>query len=196
MEFTSTQLGFMDTAYLLLYGFGNMLNGSLGDSYPLKLVVSLGLILTAAVLLTTAVLGYMQANYIGVFIFLWACNGLFQSAVWPGTVALIGNWFPRLSRGKVMGVWSSNSSVGDVLGAELGGLMIHMHFAWESIVVTTSAILIVVGLIFAAVVTDRPAVHMVEQDSACDKEFSLLVKHRSSLVKKGIRFQEAWKIPR
>ena len=196
LGFTSTQLGWMDTAYLLFYGFGNMLNGNLGDSYPLKKVVSFGLYLTALVLATTAALGVFHVNVIAFFVVLWACNGLFQSAVWPGTVALMGNWFPRLTRGRVMGIWSSNSSVGDVIGAELGGLMLHMGFSWHAIVLTCASIIAIVSTFFAIFVEDKPALTLVEEDSSCDKEFSLLIKHRSSFAKKGIRFSEALRIPR
>ena len=196
LDFSSTQLGIMDTAYLLCYGFGNMLNGNLGDSYPLKKVVSLGLLFTAGVLIATATLGYFHINFVWLFALLWAGNGLFQSSVWPGTVALIGNWFPRLSRGRVMGVWSSNSSVGDVIGAELAGVMLATGWRWEFIVLTTAAIIVAVSCTFAAVVEDKPALDLVEADATCDKEFSLLIKHKSSMAKRGIRFAEAWKIPR
>ena len=95
-----------------------------------------------------------------------------------------------------MGVWSSNSSVGDVIGAELAGFMIYMHCSWESIVYTTAAIILVVSCAFAALAEDKPALELVEEDASCDREFSLLVKHRSSLKKRGIRFSEAWRIPR
>jgi sugar phosphate permease len=95
-----------------------------------------------------------------------------------------------------MGIWSSNSSVGDVIGAELGGLMLHMGFSWQAIVLTCASIIAIVSTFFAIFVEDKPALTLVEEDSSCDKEFSLLIKHRSSFAKKGIRFTEALRIPR
>lgn len=195
MEFNTTQMGLMDTAYMLSYAFGNMLSGNLGDTYPLKQVVSLGLGLTSLVLITVAGLGYYKVKVISLFVCLWAANGLFQSVVRPCAVALMGNWFPRLSRGRIMGIWSSSTSVGDVIGAELGGLMIYMGYSWEAILLLCAIIVALVSLIFAFLAEDKPPLDLLAADACCDKEFFLVVKHRSGHPKQGINFFEAWKIP-
>ena len=195
MEFTSTQMGLMDTAYMLSYAFGNMLSGNLGDTYPLKLVVSLGLGLTSLVLVVVAGLGFYEVKVIGLFLCLWIANGLCQSVVRPCAVALMGNWFPRLSRGRIMGIWSSSTSVGDVIGAELGGLMLYLGYSWEAILLLCAVIVATVSIVFALVAEDKPPLDLLAADVCCDKEFFLVMKHRSGQAKHGINFFEAWKIP-
>ena len=39
-----------------------------------------------------------------------------QSTGWPGTVAVMGNWFGKKNRGLVLGVWNAHTSVGNILG--------------------------------------------------------------------------------
>ena len=192
-SFTSTQMGLLDTCYMLSYAFGNMIGGTLGDSYPLKYVVSLGLSLTALVLITISTFDYLQIHLFSLFLFTWGVNGLFQSVVRPCAVALMANWFPRLSRGSVMGIWSANTSVGDVIGAELGGLMLYAGFSWKVILLTCAFIVILVSFVFFIVVEDRPSLDLIAADSCCDKEFSLMVKQRS-FTKHGINFFSAWRI--
>jgi len=43
-------------------------------------------------------------------------NGFSQSAGYPGLVAIMGNWFGKDSRGILLGLWSINSNLGNILG--------------------------------------------------------------------------------
>lgn len=43
-------------------------------------------------------------------------NGFSQSAGYPGLVAVMGNWFGKDSRGILLGLWSINSNLGNILG--------------------------------------------------------------------------------
>jgi len=58
------------------------------------------------------------------YLIIWALNGLVQSSGWPCVVAIIGNWFGKTGRGFIFGLWSSCSSVGNILGSLWAGALI------------------------------------------------------------------------
>jgi OPA family sugar phosphate sensor protein UhpC-like MFS transporter len=51
-------------------------------------------------------------------------NGLAQSTGWGNTVGVMGNWFRKEERGRVMGLWATCFQVGGVLGSGLAAFML------------------------------------------------------------------------
>ena len=43
-------------------------------------------------------------------------NGAFQSTVWPGLLKVMGNWFKDDKNALLMGLWASNSKIGNIIG--------------------------------------------------------------------------------
>jgi OPA family glycerol-3-phosphate transporter-like MFS transporter 3 len=136
-----------------------------------------------------------------IYAVLFGLNGAFQSTVWPGTVAVIANWFPKTSRGSVMGIWSTNASVGDIFGQQTAAVMMGSNnFQWEYVILITVMYILVSGGLFLFI-EDKPAPDMLptkqarevtgpsqeiqNSDSTTDQEGS----------KKGISFWKAWKLP-
>lgn len=132
-----------------------------------------------------------------VYFVLFALNGCFQSPVWPGTVAVVGNWFAKNTRGSVMGIWSTNNSVGNILGQQTAALIEQTtHLSWEYVILTTLAYVIVAALLFQ-LVKDKPSASLVttEQLGAESTSLNQGILHETEGMKKGISFQDAWKLP-
>ena len=53
------------------------------------------------------------------FYIIYGIQGLFQSIGWPTVVAVMGNWFHGDTRGFIMTVWNSHTSVGNMVGKAL-----------------------------------------------------------------------------
>ena len=66
------------------------------------------------------------ANSITTFIVFMFFNGLVQASGWPGTVGGAAQWIRRKERGVVMGFWSTNYLVGNVMVKMLGGFLLGM----------------------------------------------------------------------
>ena len=173
----SVWLGGIDTTFLFCYSLGLYVSGILEDSYSMKLVVCSGMSLASLVFFFMIALGYFGIVSPWIFLISWGLQGLLQSTVWPGTVALIGNWFPKESHGGWMGLWSSNSSIGNIVGAQIASIIIAYNGRWELVMLVTSIFMLASACTTYIFVEDRPQ---------CDSP---------TLRKGSINFWEAWKLP-
>lgn len=70
-------------------------------------------------------------QHVGLYAFFFGISGVFQGAVWVCTVSIMGNWFDVHMRGKIMGFWIINTSLGNILGAQLGSGLIDLQVSWQ-----------------------------------------------------------------
>ena len=195
--FSGTILGSIDTAFLISYAVGNFIGGSLGDQLSLRNVVGYSMLLTGLSYYCVVLLGLFEVYTSSLYIALFTLNGLLQSAVWPGCVAILSNWFSSQNRGRIMGIWASNSSVGDIAGALVASLLqTVMHFSWPVVMFGTASISFVVGLLFLFTIDERPQKELfdiAQQENSLGEPMmdrpSTWKQH-----KKGIPFLEAWLI--
>ena len=50
-------------------------------------------------------------------------GGAFQAFGWPGVVTVMANWFGKGKKGLLFGIWNSHTSVGNILGGILAGII-------------------------------------------------------------------------
>lgn len=99
------------------YAGGLFVSGWLGDRVDRRFALFLSLWLTAVTLVAFAMLGALGVRLSLPYIAVWTLSGLVQSAGWPLSVAIMSDWFPQHQRGRVLGLWSANSPIGNILGA-------------------------------------------------------------------------------
>nr|KAG5710320.1 hypothetical protein BaRGS_009036 [Batillaria attramentaria] len=163
-------LGALDAAFLFAYAAGLYVSGSIADRHDLRIVLSLGMWLTAVMVFLFGpifewVKYYSQPAYIAVMV----VNGLLQSLAWPSVVAVMGNWFGKGSRGLVFGLWSACQSVGNIIGALLVSLVV--DFGYEYAFLLTSCILFGGGIVvfFGLVPTPREiGLSVTDEEDAVD----------------------------
>ena len=51
--------------------------------------------------------------------------GAFSSSGWPGVVTAVANWFGKSKKGLIFGIWNAHTSVGNILGSVVAGIVIH-----------------------------------------------------------------------
>ena len=124
--YTKTTMGLILTALFGAYAFGQFVNGQLGDKFGGRIMVSLGLILSAVFNLLFGFSSIFTAMVV-----IWALNGYVQSMGWAPTVKTVANWFPRRMRGRIGGILGSSYQIGNALSWLLAGLLAaYLDWRW------------------------------------------------------------------
>lgn len=99
LGYTKAQVGTVLMALKLAYGAGQFINGQLAERCPPRVLLALGLMISAAL---NVLFGLATALFFLTFV--WACNGYVQALGWPSTMRVAANWFPALQRGRAIGI--------------------------------------------------------------------------------------------
>ena len=104
-----------------------------------------------------------------------------SSTGWPGVVAGFGPWLGQSARGTLMGIWSTNAFVGNIIGRSLAGDF--LEYGWGNSFILLALILGILGLLTWLLLVSHPSdlgfadlVHgdkedlIQEEDQKTDKE--------------------------
>ncbi len=120
-----TEVGWVNSSYLLTFAVLLLVTGRLGDRFGPKPVFVAGL-----VVFTLASVACGLAPTIGWLIAARAVQGVGGAMMTPQTMAMITRVFPPRSRGAALGVWGSVAGVATIAGPLLGGLLVETA-GWE-----------------------------------------------------------------
>ena len=140
LGFSSFTLGLIDMLFLFSYATGNVVNGILADKYNTKHVLCIGMLVSSLIyccvrfiqILFMAVCYYKVSALYCLF---FSVTGFFQGSVWVCTVTIMSNWFTLHNRGKVLGFWIINTSVGNVIGSQLGSGLLQLGLKWQLMII-------------------------------------------------------------
>jgi sugar phosphate permease len=110
------------TAYLVGYMAGQFISSFLGRIWGPRVLLLGGLGISIVI---NVIFGF--ANSYATFLAFMLFNGLAQAAGWPGAVGGIAEWLRKKERGTIMGIWSTNYLVGNIVVKLLGGFLL-LHF--------------------------------------------------------------------
>jgi sugar phosphate permease len=133
---TRADMGVIGTALFWAYAVGQFINGQLGDRLGARVLVTIGLTVSA---LMNLLFGFSQA--IGVMIVIWAVNGYAQSMGWAPIVKTLANWFPPRTRGKMSGRLGTSYILGGAISVALAGF-IAARFGWRATFFAPCALLL------------------------------------------------------
>lgn len=103
-------LGNIWAAYLIAYAIGQFLASRMGTKLGPRKNVLIGMALSITVTLAMGIAPTWQ-----LMAGLVAVNGLAQATGWSGNVGTMAHWFHKHERGRVMGFWSTNFTIGSLL---------------------------------------------------------------------------------
>jgi OPA family sugar phosphate sensor protein UhpC-like MFS transporter len=142
-------------AYLIAYAIGQFLASRVGTWLGPRLNLLIGMALSIAV---TVAMGIALSPW--VMAGLVAVNGLAQATGWSGNVGTMANWFHKHERGRVMGAWSTNFTVGSLLSGFALGAVLGDHKAadqpWQWCFYIGAMVLVAVWIQFYFLQRDRP----------------------------------------
>src|SRR6185436_8228239 len=113
------------------YAAGQFLNGRLADRVGARMVVTAGMLISAAASALMAWPAWVGIPVI--LIVLQGINGMAQSTGWPGLLKLTRDWFPTSNRGVTLGWWSTNMVAGGFAGTWIAARAAEGHWtrgAW------------------------------------------------------------------
>ena len=78
-----------------------------------------------------------------------------SSTGWPGVVAGFGPWLGQSARGTLMGIWSTNAFVGNIIGRSLTGDF--LKYGWGNSFILLALILGILGLLTWLLLVSHPS---------------------------------------
>lgn len=119
---SATTLANIWAAYLIAYAIGQFLASQMGTRLGPRRNVLLGMTLSIVVTVAMGVTldAWVMAGLVAV-------NGLAQATGWSGNVGTMAGWFHKHERGRVMGLWSTNFTVGALASGWVMGWVLSMR---------------------------------------------------------------------
>ncbi len=158
-ELGSTKLDFATVifVYSLFYAGGQFANALLSDRFGARLVVGIGMMVSAA---STFVMGF--AGTLMAFTLLAPFNGLGQSAGWSGLIKTMASWFRPRERGIVMGWWGTSFVLGGSFATIFATFWIANEWflasaGWRRLFFFPAVALAAIAVLFLIFVRNRPA---------------------------------------
>ncbi|KAF5742043.1 glycerol-3-phosphate transporter family protein [Tripterygium wilfordii] len=139
------RLGELDLAFLSSYSIGMFFAGHVGDRIDLRLFLVFGMMGSGAFTIIFGLGYWFNVHLLWFFVFVQIVCGLFQSIGWPCVVAVVGNWFGKGKRGLIMGVWTSHTSVGNIIGSVVASSVLEFGWGWSFVM--PGLLVIMVGVL-------------------------------------------------
>lgn len=147
---SNAQVGLIPSIYAMFYAAGQMINGTLGQRYGARRMMTIALVVASVTNLC-----FSFASSLTAMLALWAINGYAQSAGWSLLIQTISNWNTSQRRGTVIGLISTCYQVGNVISWLLAG-MLCQSLGWRASFWVPSLILIPMALVFVVFLRNSP----------------------------------------
>ena len=187
------KLGYLKTFWGFAYAIFMFLSGYIGDRMELRHFLSGSLLLYGV---TVYLFGVAQAWGIHSIWYFYAAmflQGALSSTGWPGVVAAYGNWVGEGTRGTLMGVWTSNAFVGNILGRELAGDF--LGYGWGNSFALLALIIGVSGFVVFLFLVPNPSDVGVASESASINSDKEIAKADTEDHDNAVSFLQALLIP-
>src|SRR5918994_3099569 len=117
-HYSKAQLGTALTGLSIAYGVSKFLMGSVSDRSNAKYFLTLGLLLSCAIMATSGLVKAIYAS-LGILIALQTLNGWVQGMGWPPCGRTLVHWYSTRERGLIVSFWNVAHNIGGALVATL-----------------------------------------------------------------------------
>ena len=125
-DLSDFSIGLLGSAFTLVYALAALPFGLWADRGRRNVVLGAGVLIWSLATLLTG----LTRNFAQLFA-TRAVLGIGEASYFPAGTSLLGDYFPRHLRGRVMSIWSAGSAMGIALGFAGGGL-IAASFGWRA----------------------------------------------------------------
>jgi MFS family permease len=126
LSLSDTQLGWLGSAYVIVYAISAIPLGILADLKSRRAVIAWGVAFWSAF----TALGGLARNFWTLF-FCRSMVGIGESSYTPAAQSLIADYFPVRGRGLALGIFWAGLAVGGVIGIWAGGELEHLY-GWRA----------------------------------------------------------------
>lgn len=180
-HWSKSMAGLVATGFFITYGFGQIVNGYIGDKISPKIMVAVGLIISGCMNLL-----FPFTHGISGAIVLWCINGFVQSMIWSPLIRLLSEWLPPERRLKACVNMNATVPVGTLAVYGMSAGLVYLG-NWKWVFFTSGTILIVVALIWlTGIGTIEKHLDPVEETT-----FDMELKEKS---KAEVKKQSFWKL--
>lgn len=142
-EIGIVDFGLIGTTFFVMYAIGQFVNGTLGDKFGARRIVTLGLIVSSFLNL---LFGFSN-GLVWMMFLLWGINGYFQAMGWAPSVKTVANWMDPNERGKWSSLLGTSYQVGGAVSWILATLIIvTLKLDWRVSFWVAGIILLVSGI--------------------------------------------------
>lgn len=138
---TAAELGFIGSAFSVVYSCGRLFNGILGDRMAPKILIVTGLFLTGAANLLIGIL----PPYL-VILVLWCLNAFGQSMLWSSMLKTMTGVYGKATADRKVPILVSSVSAGNILGILFSSQLVSW-FGIEAAFFVPGAMTVVMGLL-------------------------------------------------
>ena len=117
-DLSDFSVGLLGSAFTLVYALAALPFGLWADRGSRRVVLGAGVLIWSLATLLTG----LTRNF-GQLFATRAVLGIGEASYFPAGTSLLGDFFPRHLRGRVMSIWSAGSAIGIALGFAGGGLV-------------------------------------------------------------------------
>lgn len=139
---TKTVGGTITTAYMLVYGAGQLINGIIASKVKPRYMIGIGL---CGAGLCNLAMGL--ATSVSLLPVVWACNGLFHSMLWAPILRVFTDLFPADRRNRAGTNISASCSIGAVLAFLIPAIILRVA-NWRVVFYVSGGILLLAFLIW------------------------------------------------
>ncbi|OQR90080.1 MFS family transporter: glycerol-3-phosphate [Thraustotheca clavata] len=162
---SESELGLIDTAFLIAYAAGQFGSGFIALSVGVKVGLTISYIGTG---ICAFFFGFSQSKDVRAIA--WFLNGIFQAQFFPFIMEVLGAWFPPSSRGQIMGLWTSCQQVGGFATSSFGAYVLsNPNMTWRDVFILPSYLSFLFAFITLAVLQPAPP-KLPAKASSEDKE--------------------------
>jgi MFS family permease len=122
---TDSQLGLLSSSFLFVYGISTLPLGIWADRGVRKNIVALCVTIWSC----ATALGGLTRNFIQLFLSR-SILGIGEAGYAPASLSLIGDYFPKEQRGRLLSLWSIGNLIGTALGLAVGGIVAE-YLGWR-----------------------------------------------------------------
>lgn len=153
--FSKGELGVAMSAISIAYGLSKFLMGNLSDRSDSRKFMTIGLLLSAGIMILMGTWTFAVSSIAVMFAFLFL-NGWFQGMGWPPAGRVMVHWFSHKERGFKMSIWNVAHNVGGGLIGPLAILGVAMFGNWEAKLYFPAMVAVVVAGIAWLLIRDTP----------------------------------------
>lgn len=118
LHISDAAVGFLGTAFLLVYALAAVPFGIWGDRGARKTVIGVGVAIWSVATLLT---GFAR-NYAQLFL-TRGVVGVGEASYYPAGTSLLSDYFPKEQRSRVMAIWGAGATLGIAIGYAGGGIV-------------------------------------------------------------------------